>query len=100
MALILKSLALCLMLKNIYLNYVIQVKEKGRLIKELLKKGIDVTEGYVQDCSSLKEFREFRADCPISHALSNDNLYLPIQPPLKERHMFYITKSLKKLMSK
>lgn len=86
--------------KSIYLNYVIQVKNKKRIIKKLLKRGIDVTEGYVKSCSDLEEFQRFKTDCPISDALSRDNLYLPIQPPLGERHMTYIADCLKKLIDK
>ncbi len=87
-------------IKSIYLNYVIQVKNKKRIIKKLLKRGIDVTEGYVKSCSVLEEFRRFKTDCPISDALFMDNLYLPIHPPLKERHMLYIADCLKRLVGK
>jgi len=83
--------------KNVHLNYVIQVKDKKWLIRELLKRGIDVTEGYIKNCAGLETFREFRIYCPISEILSKNNLYLPVHPPLKKRHMFYIASSLRKL---
>lgn len=81
--------------KNIYLNYVIQVKDRDKVIKKLLRQGVDTTSGYIENCANLKEFQEFKARCPVSDTLSRDNLYLPIQPPLKERYMLHIAKSLK-----
>jgi len=84
--------------KNIYLNYVLQIKAKGLLIKEFLRRGIDVSSGYIKDCSSMEEFQAFAADCPVSKALFRDNLYLPIHPSLREKHMLYIAESLKKIM--
>jgi len=83
--------------KNIYLNYVIRVKDRESVIKKLLRRGIDVTAGYIESCSSLKEFREFKASSPESDTLSQDNLYLPIQPPLNRKHMHYIYRSLKEI---
>ncbi|MFC1809437.1 DegT/DnrJ/EryC1/StrS family aminotransferase [Candidatus Omnitrophota bacterium] len=84
--------------KNIFLNYVIQAKQnKKLLIKALLKKGIDVTEGYVRNCAGMDEFKTYKADCPVSAALERDNIYIPIHAPLSGKHMRHIATTLREL---
>lgn len=84
--------------KNIYLNYVIRIKERRKVIRELLHRGIDVTNGYVESCAARKEFQKYKRHCPASEKLANENLYLPIQPPLAEVHMAHIAKSIKEIV--
>jgi len=74
-------------IKNIYLNYVIRINNREKLVKHLFKHGIDVAQGNVVSCASLKRFSEFYCDCPNSKRLDEQNLYLPIYSPLKTGHI-------------
>ena len=81
----------------IYLNYVISVPEANRaeIIKKLRKKGIDIGYGFLNNCADMQEFADFKKDCPMSRQLVKTNLYLPLQPPLSEKHMQRIAENLK-----
>ncbi len=86
--------------KSIYLNYVVRIKNRDRLPKMLIRKGIDVTQSFLNSCPSIEEFKEFKIPCVNSDSMVEDNLCLPIQPLLKEKHMRYIADKLKEVIAK
>lgn len=77
-------------LKNIYSNYVIQVKQRENIINHLFKRGIDSSAGFVICCADLDRFKNFYRDCPNSRMLENDNLYLPLYFFMNSREVSYI----------
>ncbi|MBN2547005.1 MAG: DegT/DnrJ/EryC1/StrS family aminotransferase, partial [Spirochaetes bacterium] len=84
--------------KSIYLNYVVKIKNRDRLPKILIQKGIDVTQSFLNSCSSIKEFKEYKIQCVYSDQLVKDNLCLPIQPLLNEKYIRYLAETLKKVI--
>ncbi|MBU1088051.1 MAG: DegT/DnrJ/EryC1/StrS family aminotransferase [Candidatus Omnitrophica bacterium] len=68
--------------KNIYLNYVIRVADRQKLISFLFAQGIDLSPGFVRACAYVKEFSAYAADCPNSLILEQENVYLPLYSPL------------------
>jgi len=86
--------------RPIYLNYVVQVPENKRqeIIKKLAVAGIDITFGFLDACADMEEFGKFKTDCPISRRIKKANLYIPVQPPLREKHMEYIANNIKEIL--
>ena len=86
--------------KPVYLNYVIQVPEDKReeIMRRMIKRGIDLGFGFLNSCADMDEFRLFRKDCPLSNKLVRTNLYLPLHPPLVQRHMERIALNLKGIL--
>lgn len=79
-------------IKNIYLNYVIQVSDRQKLIRFLFDQGVDTSPGFVRACAYIQEFAAYASDCPNSLILERENLYLPVYLPLTEKDMVRIAK--------
>jgi len=86
--------------KPIYLNYVVQVPERARndVMQKMRVRGVDIGCGFLSSCASMKEFQEFKKDCPISDEIVRTNLYIPIQPPLESKHMEYIVQNIAEIV--
>jgi len=84
--------------KDIVLNYVVQVPRRDEVIARLLARGVDINKGYLESCSGLPAYREAGRACPVSDRLVENKLYLPVDPPLSEREMLHIADSLKAVL--
>ena len=80
---------------NVYLNYVIRVDNRDKLIKRLFLKGIYLSKGAIRSCPNIKRFSEFYSPCPKSLILEKQNIYLPIHPLIREKDVFRIADLLK-----
>lgn len=80
--------------KNIFSTCPILVKNKKKTKKLLLKKGINVSSGYMQDCSKVKIFKEFFKHCPHASAAQEKVLYLPIYDGLTHSELTYIVNTV------
>lgn len=76
--------------KNIYLNYVIRVKDRQKLMRYLFANGIDIIPGFVINCAQRNDFKKFESSCPQSSILERENLYLPIYDPLTQKDIAYM----------
>lgn len=81
--------------RNIFSSCPVLIKDKYKIRKKLLEKGIDVSTGYLQDCSRLVMFKEFRRDCPNASRVEKEVIYLPVYPGLKSSATAYIAKMIK-----
>lgn len=81
--------------KPAYLEYTIQVKDREKLRKKLLRHGIDTQRTWMDSCSSLEMFKKFRSNCPVADKLAKEALYLPSYPTLNKKDAFYIANILK-----
>ena len=81
--------------KNIYLNYVVRIQDRNKLIDYLFDQGFDVSPGQVVCCADQEDFKEFYYDCPMSRKMQEENVYVPIYSPLNERHMHKISGALR-----
>lgn len=76
--------------KNIFSGCPILIKNKKNIKKMLLKRGIDVSLGYMQDCSRLDIFKEFKKDCPNASRAEDEILHLPVYSELTSFDLLYI----------
>ena len=86
--------------KNIYLNFFIQVEKREELLMNLLKKGVDSTKGFLLACSYEKWLSQYFKDCPVSLNLTTNGLYFPIYPSLNKKDINYIAHSVKTCLEK
>ena len=84
---------------NIYLSFPIQHKDRSRMIKFLLGKGIDSTNGFIRDCSSHPVFKENYSECPNSVRLEKEIIHIPVYPSLSDEEMQYIANAIKEFIS-
>jgi len=85
--------------KNIFSGCPILVKNKKDVKRMLLRKGIDVSAGYMQDCSRLDVFNEFQKNCPNASRAKDEILYFPIYPELTDSELMYMIGAIKQLAS-
>lgn len=83
--------------KNIFSTCPILVKNKKDTKKILLKKGIDVSAGYMQDCSRLDIFKKFKRACPNSSGAEDEILYLPAYAELAHSELIYVADTIKQI---
>jgi len=84
---------------NIYLSFPIQHKQRLKLKKHLLKRGIDTTEGFLRNCPSLPIFKDFHRECPNSARLEAQILHIPIYPSLSDDMIAYIADTIRNFAS-
>ncbi|MBN1872234.1 MAG: aminotransferase class I/II-fold pyridoxal phosphate-dependent enzyme [Candidatus Omnitrophica bacterium] len=85
--------------KNIFSGCPVMVERKKNMREMLLKRGIDTSSGYMQDCSNMDVFREFRRDCPNSRSLEDSVVYLPLYEELSYSELDYISDIVIKTVS-
>ena len=87
--------------KNIFLNFFIQVEKRDELIKNLLQKErIDSTKGFLLACSYENWLSQYFKKCPVSLNLTVKGLYLPTYPSLNKKDIKYISDSVKECLEK
>lgn len=84
--------------KNIFSSCPSLVKGKRDKKRLLLAKGIDVSAGYMQDCSKLDIFMEFKRICPNASKAEQEVLYLPMYPELTDGELEYIAEMVKEAL--
>lgn len=78
-------------IKNVFTNFPIRSKNRNFLAKELIRKGIDTTFGYM---------RAHDDGCPNAVALEQSILHLPIYPSLNEDDLLYMSRMIKEISKK
>lgn len=74
--------------KHTYVTYVIQTDSRERLAKELLRRGIDTSKGYMKNFAN--------DDYPNARDISKKILHLPIYASLKEKDLQRIVSIIRK----
>jgi perosamine synthetase len=88
-----KNLSLPLMSENIiniFTNFPIRLKDRDRVIEELLKRGINTSKGYMNALAD---------DSPNAKSLEQSILHIPIYPSLTESELLYICQAIKQVMN-
>jgi dTDP-4-amino-4,6-dideoxygalactose transaminase len=80
--------------RDICLNLMVTYHERAKVLSELLRRGVDTTRGYLQDCSGLPVFQEFGKGCPSSKFVSEKGFYLPVNPFQNEAEIEFIAHAL------
>ena len=85
---------------NIRLYHALRLKGASRptalkLRKRLLSRGVDTQSPDMHACSTISQFSEHRADCPISAELANTVFEIPSDVTLKEKDLNQIVAAIK-----
>jgi dTDP-4-amino-4,6-dideoxygalactose transaminase len=86
--------------KQIFVSFPIQAKNRKRLQRELLGKGVDTSSGFIRTCSRMNIFNKFKMDCPISEEIEQNILHLPVYPSLSKKDLLYISESIIRILKK
>ncbi len=70
---------------HIYMSFAILRPDRHRYAAQLRRLGVDVSPGYMSDCSSLPGFGGKPGTCPAAAAVERDILHLPLYPDLSSR---------------
>jgi len=81
--------------RNIFSTCPVLVKNKKKVQGILLKKGVNVSLGYLQDCSRLNMFSRFSKDCPNASRIQDEAIYLPLYRELGSSELQFIAEALK-----
>lgn len=75
---------------NIFSTFPVFVKQKNKVRNILLAKGVDVSSGYMRDCSKLDLFKEFSGEFPNAIKAQEEVIYLPMYEELNSKVLDYI----------
>ena len=85
--------------KATFLYYNIRIKDRNCFRQQLLKKGIDTPKkNSMSDCSSLDDFSEYKAQCPVSTSIKREMLEIPCNHFMTKRNINYISEGIKEIL--
>lgn len=79
----------------IYMSFVVHHPKRHKLMKALLKRGVDTTTGYMNDCSDHELFPEFRRPCPNAAQVKREQLHIPVHPNLDARDLAHMVEAVR-----
>jgi dTDP-4-amino-4,6-dideoxygalactose transaminase len=80
---------------NIFVSFPLLVPKRQQFRRRLRKRGIDTSQGYLNDCSGLKIFDRFRTNSPSARRLEKEIVHIPIYPDLSFPELEYIAQVVK-----
>jgi dTDP-4-amino-4,6-dideoxygalactose transaminase len=84
---------------HIFLSFVIKTRNRKAVARELLKRGVDTSPGYLKACFLLPELSKYRTACPVAEASADEQLHLPVYPEMTEKALDHIARSLKEALA-
>jgi len=66
----------------IYMSFVVHHSNRAKLAKELRKRGVDTTIGYMSNCADSALFPEEASSCPNADRAFEELLHIPVHPNL------------------
>jgi dTDP-4-amino-4,6-dideoxygalactose transaminase len=79
----------------IYMSFVVHHARRDALMKALLKRGVDTTTGYMNDCSDHPLFPTFRRPCPNAAAIKRNQLHIPVHPNLDAKDLAHMVEAVR-----
>lgn len=79
----------------IYMSFVVHHPKRDQLMKALLKRGVDTTTGYMNDCSDHPLFPEFRRPCPNAAKVKREQLHIPVHPNLDKKDLAHMVEAVR-----
>ncbi len=79
----------------IYMSFVIHHPRRERLMKALLKRGVDTTTGYMNDCSDHPLFPTFRRPCANAAQVKREQVHLPVHPNLDAKDLAHMVEAVR-----
>lgn len=80
---------------NIFVSFPLLVKEPKQFRKRLRHRGIDTSQGYLNDCSNLVIFNRFKTPSPNAERAEREIVHIPIYPGLSPKELRYIAQVIK-----
>ncbi len=80
--------------KHIFVTFSIQAPLRDELAAFLRSRGIDTAKGYMDACSALPVFAEFRTPCPTAEDIKQSILHLPLYPSMTDRDIAHVARSV------
>jgi len=77
-----------------YWNYTLLTNNRTKVLRQLIRHGIDAKKIGSYDCNGFEIFKAFKKNCPVSREVSNGIMALPVYHYLKEAHVNYICEKL------
>jgi dTDP-4-amino-4,6-dideoxygalactose transaminase len=79
----------------IYMSFVVHHPRRDALMAALLKRGVDTTTGYMNDCSDHELFPTFRRPCANAATTKREQLHLPVHPRMDARDLEHMAKAVR-----
>ncbi|MES2644162.1 MAG: DegT/DnrJ/EryC1/StrS family aminotransferase [Myxococcota bacterium] len=79
----------------IYMSFVVHHQKRSQLMRALLKRGVDTTFGYMNDCSDHKLFPSFRRLCPNAAAVKREQVHIPVHPNLDRKDLDHMVEAVR-----
>ncbi len=86
---------------HVFQTFAIRIRNRDKAVEELKKKGISALIHYpipLHLQEAYKELNHKRGDFPVSEALSNDIVSLPMYPHMTKKEVEYVCESLKEIV--
>jgi dTDP-4-amino-4,6-dideoxygalactose transaminase len=74
---------------------VVHHQKRSQLMRALLKRGVDTTYGYMNDCSDHKLFPQFRRLCPNAAAVKREQVHIPVHPNLDGKDLTHMVEAVR-----
>lgn len=79
----------------IYMSFVVHHPKRDQLMRALLRRGVDTTIGYMNDCSDHKLFPSFRRPCPNAARVKREQLHIPVHPNLDKKDLAHMVEAVR-----
>jgi dTDP-4-amino-4,6-dideoxygalactose transaminase len=79
----------------IYMSFVVHHARRDELAKELRKRGVDTTTGYMNAFGDHPLFQAHKADCPNAAEAVRSFLHIPVHPNLKKKDVDHMVESVR-----
>jgi dTDP-4-amino-4,6-dideoxygalactose transaminase len=79
----------------IYMSFVVHHPKREALMKALLRRGVDTTTGYMNDCSDHELFPTFRRPCPNAARIKREQVHIPVHPNLVARDLAHMVEAVR-----
>jgi dTDP-4-amino-4,6-dideoxygalactose transaminase len=84
----------------IFMSFVLKVRDRKRVARDLLAKGVDTSPGYLRPCYNLDPFTQFAAQCPVAEEMAEKQLHLPIYPGLSKKRIDHIAGCVRRALTR
>ncbi len=77
---------------NIFVSFPLLVKKREQFRRRLRQRGIDTSQGYMNDCSNLSILNKFKTPSPGAERAEREIVHIPIYPGLSPKELRYISR--------
>jgi dTDP-4-amino-4,6-dideoxygalactose transaminase len=79
----------------IYMSFVVHHPRRDALMAALLRRGVDTTTGYMNDCSDHPLFAAHRRPCANAATIKREQLHLPVHPRMDARDLEHMARAVR-----